>query len=311
MKYNLNKWEKIGKIISPTSDIYWMATYTGACCAVQSLLKESVFDIYLTGRDIKNRSEIGVFQININDPLKIITASKNPIFKCGEIGAFDENGVSYPYFAKDKINNKLYFVYVGWMPTVIKPYLNGIGLCVRNDDDSFSRVSRAPILPRNDDDFLSLGSSALLIEGNLWRLYYTSFLRWGKNECEAKHYYVIKYAESIDCGRNWRRDNRIIINILYPDEFSICRPSILKINEIYHMWFCYRGEHYKIGYAYSNDGIEWMRDDSLAGIELSDDGFDSLSMSYPHIFQHYNHLYMLYCGNYYGKEGVGIARLKL
>ena len=77
------------------------------------------------------------------------------------------------------------------------------------------------------------------------------------------------------------------------------------------MWYAYRGEHYRIGYAHSRDGIRWKRRDDLVGLELSPTGWDSLAQAYPHVFVHEDHLYMIYNGNHYGKEGLGLAKRPL
>lgn len=228
-------------------------------------------------------------------------------FDLGDLGAFDENGVSYPWLYPFKGN--WYMLYVGWKPTVLTPFQNGLGLAVEQQDGMFKRVSRAPILPFNDDDYLSIGSSSVYVEDGLIRLYYTSFLRWGKGPEEAKHYYVIKYAESTD-GINWKRNNHICINSIYGmGDFSICRPSVIKIGDTYHMWFSYRGENYSLGYAYSKDGINWTRDDSKSGISKPDSGWDSEMQCYCQVFKYEGDYYMIYCGNKYGKDGLGIAKL--
>ena len=67
-----------------------------------------------------------------------------------------------------------------WKPTLLTPFQNGLGLVVEQEDGMFKRVSRAPILPFDNDDYLSIGLSSVFIEDGLIRLYYTSFLRWGK-----------------------------------------------------------------------------------------------------------------------------------
>lgn len=77
------------------------------------------------------------------------------------------------------------------------------------------------------------------------------------------------------------------------------------------MYFCYRGAKYKIGYAYSKDKINWIRNDDIAGINYSGSGWDSEEVCYPFVFRNKKYLYMLYCGNNYGKEGLGLARLKI
>ena len=83
------------------------------------------------------------------------------------------------------------------------------------------------------------------------------------------------------------------------------------------MFFCYRyslnfrGKErgYRIGYAYSDDLKIWIRDDSKAGIDVSDDGWDSEMISYPHVFEFDGKIYMLYLGNQVGRYGFGLAEL--
>jgi hypothetical protein len=78
------------------------------------------------------------------------------------------------------------------------------------------------------------------------------------------------------------------------------------------MWYSYRASahfaNYKIGYAESADGEVWERKDDLAGIDVSETGWDSEMLCYPSIFLYRNHYYMLYNGNGYGKTGFGIAK---
>lgn len=302
------QWHKLGRIISYRDDIEWMKIWTGASFARQ-VGDSSIFEIFITGRDEQNRSKVGKIKIDINDPIKVLTIDTNEVFSLGELGAFDENGVSYPWLYQ--YSSETYMLYVGWRPTVLTPFTNGLGLAKEQADGTFKRVSRAPILPLNNDDYLSIGSSSVFEENGFLRLYYTTFLKWGKLPGEHKHYYVIKYAESKDGGLTWQRNNHICINIKYDWEFSICTPSVIKIGKTYHMWFSYRGENYNLGYAYSFDGIHWIRDDSKAGINYSIDGWDSKMMCYCQVFNYKSDYYMLYCGNNYGKDGLGIAKLEI
>lgn len=75
------------------------------------------------------------------------------------------------------------------------------------------------------------------------------------------------------------------------------------------MWYAVRGEHYIIGYAESNDGYTWTRKDHLAGINVSESGWDSEMIEYPFIFDHKDNRYMFYNGNGYGRTGIGLAIL--
>ena len=306
MKDNNDSWEKLGRIIAPDKGIWWLNTHIGASCAVH--LKESKFQLYITGRDEENRSHIGRATIDLEDIHRSIQLESEPCFSPGLPGTFDENGVSYPSIIKH--NNDLFMFYVGWMPTVLRPFQNNIGLAkLSKTEKTFKRVSRAPILPLTNEEPIGSGSCGVLIEEGVWKMWYTAWLKWGNNENEHKHYYLIRYSTSKD-GKYWERNYLNCIDFLNKDEYAIGKPSVVKLNETYHMWFVYRGKQYKIGYAHSDDGLHWQRNDKLAGISLSQEGWESESISYPYVFLNESHLYMLYCGNNYGKGGLGIAKLR-
>jgi hypothetical protein len=284
-----------------------MATYTGASFGVPRP-SEGVVDVFVTGRDHQNRSRIGLITIDPDRPAAPVEISDEPVFDLGERGAFDENGVSYPWIVD--VEGVRHMYYVGWMPTVLTPFQNHVGLAVRNGNGSWRRYSRAPILPRTDEEYLSLGSTAVLRESDKWRMWYTCFRKWGSGPGEPKHVYVIKYAESTD-GRDWTRNNVVCIDRSSPEEYSIGRPSVLRRDGLYHMWYSYRGAAYRIGYAWSEDGIRWMRRDDLAGIDLGPADWDARSICYSHVFEWRGALYMLYCGNDYGRGGLGLAVLSV
>lgn len=301
-------WHKKGKIIAPTTSLKWQATYTGAAYAFQHR-DTPLFDIYTTGRDSQNRSQIGRFRINIHQPQTILDITPEPLLSFGELGTFDENGVSYPYIVSHQ--GKLWMYYVGWMPTVKVPFNLQIGLAIQQADGRFKRYSRAPILPRNHDDPFSTGSCCVIKDEGKWKMYYTSFLKWGALPTEHKHDYVIKYAESTD-GIHWQRNNHICIHFKNEREYAICRPTVWKSpTGSYYMWYAYRGEQYRIGFATSTDGMHWQRKDEQAGITVSATGWDSESVCYPHVFEYEGKLYMLYNGNEYGRDGLGLAVLSI
>lgn len=300
-------WEKLGRLARADGTIPWMHGFTGAG-AIVSEGDEPVVDLYITGRDDRNRSMIGRARLDL-DQAAILDIEREPVLGPGEIGAFDENGVSYPSLVQS--GGDLFMFYTGWMPTVLTPFQNHLGMAKLGRGNVFHRVSRAPVLPLTDEDYLSIGSSYVMIDDGVWRLWYTSFLAWGTEPGAPKHRYEIKYAQSPD-GRTWDRSGaQSCIGSESPEEHSICRPSVLKIEGRYHMWYCHRGEHYRIGYASSDDGIAWTRADDAVGIEPSGEGWDSSEQGYPNVIGHGDWLYMVYCGDGFGKEGIGLARRPL
>lgn len=84
------------------------------------------------------------------------------------------------------------------------------------------------------------------------------------------------------------------------------------------MYFCYRDafdfrnnrdKSYRLGYAYSLDGINWIRKDDDAGIDVTPGTWDSDMMCYPSVFESDGKFYLLYNGNEFGKYGFGAAIL--
>ncbi|WP_245213934.1 hypothetical protein [Rhodoferax sp. AJA081-3] len=127
--------------------------------------------------------------------------------------------------------------------------------------------------------------------------------------------YHLKYAESSD-GIHWQRNGVIAIDYGSSDEGGVVRASVCKDGDLYRMWFSYRslagyrtkpGSSYRIGYAESVDGITWIRLDEQAGIDVSEEGWDSFMLAYPEVIDIENNRLMFYNGNGFGLTGIGYA----
>jgi len=53
-----------------------------------------IFRIYFSGRNKKNQSHIGYAVVNLNKPYQIIKYEEKPTLLPGELGCFDDNGVT-------------------------------------------------------------------------------------------------------------------------------------------------------------------------------------------------------------------------
>jgi hypothetical protein len=138
-------------------------------------------------------------------------------------------------------------------------------------------------------------------------MWYGSNIAWGPVKQDMRH--LIKYAESDD-GIRWTRRNVVAIDFKSPDEYAICKPCVRRTGARYQMWFCARGQAYRIGYAESDDGITWQRMDEAAGIDVSESGWDSHMVEYPFVFDHKGDRYLLYAGDGFGRTGFGLAILE-
>jgi len=270
-------------------------------------VKGSIYRIYFASRDSFSRSHVGYIEIDLNEPHQILTISKTPILEPGPAGFFDEHGV-YPSSIVTLEDSK-YLYYVGWSKGSEYPlFYASIGLAQSLDGGcTFRKCSQAPIMERSEYDPCLVTSPCVFIESGLWRMYYVSGIRWERFSGTLISYYHIKYAESTD-GVNWIRQGRVAIDFKSERESNIARPSIIKADSMFEMWYSYvEAKPYRIGYAKSKDGIVWQRKDDEAGIDVSNNGFDSEMVCYPFVIVQEGKRYILYNGNAFGREGIGLA----
>jgi hypothetical protein len=297
-----NYWEKLGCILEPQKDVNWLSGGCGPCFARIDKDNDNYAEIYISGRDVHNRSRIGraIFDFEKN---KIVSIDPEPILRLGNIGAFDENGTSYPWIVNT--GEKDYLFYTGWIKGVHVKWYNDLGLATSSDGKTFERHSRAPLALRNNHDYIGIGSASIIKDKDQWKMWYTRFDKWVS---ETNHYYNIKYASSSD-GINWAPDHDICVDFSGPNEYAIAKPCVLFIDNRFVMWYSYRGAYYTCGLAVSDDGKKWLRIDNKVGIERSKMGWDKDMICYPFVLQKDKSFYMFYCGNKYGVEGLGLAKV--
>ncbi|MBX9688229.1 MAG: hypothetical protein K2X27_16085 [Candidatus Obscuribacterales bacterium] len=297
------RWQKLGQIFNPQNHRDWM--YSHASNPVAEQLSGSVYRIYFSTRDQEKRSSIGYVDIDIYDPQKILNIAESPVLPPGERGYFDDSGCTMGSLLR--VKGRKYLYYLGWNLSVTVPWRNSIGLaCCSENSFNFKKHEESPVLDRNFQDPFTISYPWVIYEDGIWRMWYGSHLSWGEKQEDLIH--VIKYAES-ENGINWRRTNQVILPLREPDEKAMSRPCVLKLNDKYRMWYAFRESDYRIGYAESENGIDWHRLDSQAGITVSESGWDSKSVEYASVFTHDKDLFMLYNGNSYGGTGFGLALL--
>lgn len=296
-------WVKLGLIFKPPVELPWVATHSAVPFALH--LEGSLYRVYFTARDQLNRSHIGYFEIDIRHPQRLLFVTENPILSPGTLGAFDEHGAMISWIVSWGKKHNLY--YTGWSRGQSVPFVNSIGLAVSNDGGkSFSKYSNGPILSRSLCDPYWVSNPCVLVEGDCWRMWYLSGVRWELDGGKPKPFYHIRYARS-DNGIHWVATGKTCIDFETPHENAISRPCVIKDRTKYRMWYSFRGASYRIGYAESLDGLKWVRRDPLSGIDVSESGWDSEMIEYGFVFRHAGRLFMLYNGNDYGRTGIGLA----
>lgn len=314
------KWKKLGKIFDPTEH-----RLPNNCLefaqSPQTLVMSDRVRVYFSTRV---RDRIGKYLSHVafvdfdKSVRSIIGVSNHTVIELGELGCFDEHGIFPVNVVRD--GNRVLAYTTGWNRKVSVSVDASIGLAISHDEGyTFQKYGKGPVMAASlKEPFLVADAFVLLHEGcfHMWYIYGTKWKRFAESD-PPERVYKIAYAISED-GINWQRDSRqLIADKLNADECQAL-PTVFYRGGTYHMYFCYRQAHgfrkqsnnaYRIGYAYSNDLINWERDDSKAGIDVSEDGWDSQMQCYPHTFQLDEKIYMLYNGNEFGRLGFGLAVL--
>ena len=296
-----NSWEKIGRILAPNNKYYWSKSHMSL---PTPLIFKDFVRIYYGSRDSKNRSRISFLDYN-PEKKKIKYIHKKPVIGLGNLGTFDDNGMMPCSVVRKGKSIMLY--YVGWNPRSTVRFSFYSGLAISKDNGfTFKRYSRAPIIERtNLEPYVNASPMVMKIKKKYF-MYYVSGEGWINPDLPR---YNIKIATSIN-GKEWKRLNKTAIDFKNRKENALARPCVVKFGSKYYMWFSKKGKNYRTGFAYSKDGINWKRNDSLVDLNIGKTSFDNKMICYPYIFSFKKKIYCIYNGNNYGYSGIGMAVLK-
>jgi predicted GH43/DUF377 family glycosyl hydrolase len=314
------KWEKLGRVFNPTTvkGRPWLKEF--AQCT-STLIFDDFVRVYFSCRPLKDEngqytSNTSFLDLDRKDLTKIIRIADKPLLELGELGTFDEFGI-YPTCVI-KVNDIIYFYYAGWtrMSSVFADL--AIGVAVSKDGENFQRLGKGPVISKTLNEPFQFSGPKVRFYNNWFFMFYLAGEKWVLNDDgTSESIYKIRIAYSYD-GLTWNRSGDNIIDGLLEKDECQAGPDVFYYGGKYHMYFSYRyglnfrnnDRGYRIGYAWSKDLFTWTRDDANAGIDLSDSGWDSTDMHYPHVFECDGKLYMLYNGNEFGRYGFGLAQLE-
>jgi len=308
------RWVKRGRIFSADNQYAWMAHH--ASVPIADLVADGVLRIYFGPRDRQGRTRPAFIDVEADNPANVLYVHDRPLLDLGKPGAFDDSGVMPSCVVCDR--GRKYLYYTGWNLGVTVPYTLAVGLAVSTDGGlTFNRLFEGPIVDRTRLEPYSCLSPFVLHDGATWQLWYATVTGFVAVNGRQEPQYQIRYAESAD-GIEWRRPPVTCIGYDFDGEAN-GRPCVIKEDGRYRMWYCYRSiidyrtdtsKSYRIGYAESDNGVDWTRLDHLAGIGCSEDGWDSMMVAYPCVYEHRGKKYMLYAGNGFGEAGFGYAVLE-
>lgn len=314
------KWRKLGKLFDPRGPWGrpWLSEFAQGPA---TLIFEDFVRFYFSCRpkpDSEGRyvSYSAFIDCDRDDLFKIQRLSTAPILSLGNTGEFDEFG-TYPVSVLEN-NDVVRAYYGGWTRCESVPFNVSIGMAVSEDrGESFTKVGTGPVLSFSPDEPFILSGPKIRRFNDVWYLFYIAGRKWKIVEGKPEPVYKIRMATSSD-GISWEKHGRDLIPSRVEIDEAQASPDVFFANGKYHMFFCYRysedyrgkSKGYRIGYASSDNLEDWVRDDSLVGIGVSEFGWDSEMISYPHVFELDGDVYMAYLGNGVGRCGFGLAILE-
>lgn len=314
------RWRKLGKVFDPR-DLPaggWMHEFAQSPSAVVGAATVRVYFCSrpAPGADAQYMSFISFVDLDRRNLFDVVRVCDRPVLELGRFGTFDEFGTYPVSVVRD--GDQLRAYYAGWTRCESVPFNAAIGMAVSRDGgETFQRLGEGPVLSFAPDEPFLLGSPRVRRFDDHWQLWYVAGRQWRMVDGKPEPVYKIRMATSED-GIEWTRLGRdLITDKLGEHECQAC-PDVSFRAGRYHMFFCYRDIRnykvreggYRIGYAHSSDMIHWQRHDDLVDIGVSETGWDSEMVNYPHLFELDGVTYMLHQGNGMGRTGFGLAVLE-
>ena len=301
-------WKPLGRIVAPPSDQHWWTSH--ASYPTVQAIEGGNIRVFFSTRDRDNRSFLAALDIALDGRTwEVLGPVRGRLFGPGKRGAFDADGVTVTSVVS--WGDKLLAYYLGWTVGRGVPFTNFIGLAEADPAELvFRRWSPAPVVGRSRENPFSVGYPWVMRIDGGFRMWFGTHLAWGQTGLDMRH--VVKQARSTD-GYDWEQDDRIVIPLVgsqRPAEFAISRPVVIKRADGYSMWYAKRDPDYRLGYAWSEDGETWVRDDEAVAFSEQGGAWEAGERTYPCVFNHGGNTYMLYNGRGFGRDGFGLAVLQ-
>ncbi|UOA09533.1 hypothetical protein [Methylobacter sp. S3L5C] len=304
------KWRKLGVVWNTDGTHAWAKTHGMGPTPFR--LNDEVIRVFITCLDDQGRGRPGYVDVAANDPTHVLGVSPCAILDIGEPGTFDDNGLMAISIVQSEPNT-LYMYYAGFEICTHIRYRIFSGLAVSKDGGmTFIRYSQSPILDRTDNELFFRGGPFVMFDDGVFKIWYVAGSEWTNINGKSMPVYDLRYQESMD-GINWADEGKLSMAITGEDEHGFGRPWVIKRGpNDYQLFYSIRRRSfsaYRLGYAESTDGINWIRKDEEMGLDVSPGKFDSEAIMYSAVISVDDKTYCFYNGNNFGEQGFGVAEL--
>jgi len=303
-------WKDLGLIWGPSGETETSSSH--AMGPTPLLISEDVIRVYLTTLDSHGVGRPIYIDVSSSDPTKVLKINLVPLLDVGKPGTFDDNGMMVTSVVKVD-DEKFYMYYAGFELSDKIRYRILTGMAVSTDGGhTFSRFSDVPILERSNTELYFRGGPFVKKQGNLFRMWYVAGSTWTKISTKQMPVYVLKYVESQN-GLTWPGEGTTVMELAENDEHGFGRPWIIdSSNGEFEMYYSIRKvalEAYRLGFATSKDGLNWVRDDASMNLDVRDGTHASTAIMYSAILDTGKKIFCFYNGDNFGKMGFAVAEL--
>ena len=298
------RWRSLGHV--HVADGEGPGHWTHASYPTPLRLPDGSVRLFFSPRDVRGRSSIWSLDVELTQHgVRRLGRPRGPWLEPGPRGAFDDAGTSVGWVGAGP-DGAVECLYLGWALGVSVPFRNAIGRArAAPGATRLVRESAAPLLDRASEDPLTLGYPWLVEAAGRRILWYGTHLSWGEGWMEMRH--AIRRAIAEGPGEAWRRDATPALEPAGGEEWAVSRPCVLRDASGWHMWYCRRFAEYRLGYAWSADGLHWERRDDDILFTTPEAQWEAGSRCYPAVFDHAGRRWMAYNGVGYGRSGFGLA----
>lgn len=295
--------------------------FVGFAQSPQALVLPDRVRVYFASRTADGRGRFvshPLYADFTRDLSELLDVADRPVLSPGELGCFDEHGI-FP-FSPVPVGDEVWAYTCGWSRRVAVPVETATGLAISRDGGrTFARIGPGPVFGPSPHEPFLVGDSFVVADVGTFHMWYMFGTSWARPAADAapERTYKIGHVTSPD-GVHWPPGTgcQIVPDRLGASE-SQALPTVIRVGGRWHMVFCYResvdfrthpDRGYQLGYAWSDDLVEWHRDD--AALDLPRGAWDDAMRCYPNLFTVDGRLYLLYNGNEFGRHGFGAAVLE-
>lgn len=213
----------------------------------------------------------------------------NPVLQPSVIDGVTERGVGEPTI----VHNDKYRL---WYTSIGPSEAYRIGYAISDDGLNWIKGAKFALVRGTGWEDRGVSHPYVIFENGIYHMWYSA---WGLTGG-----WKLGYATSTD-GINWTRSSSNPLSV--PSLGHIGAPSVIKINNLYHLYYHTGGSiPTNIYHAVSENKINWSCQDNCTVLSRGF-GFDSQMIARSEIFQGFNRLNLLY-GGYDGSHWrVGLA----